>query len=432
MAAMAGPGDYVVTLKSASNLPAFAQQYSLFLKSVLHGNDSFLASLPSGALGNLMLTALKASPLVQSVDPDTPVQLPEVAGLGVISRTYPTSVTTCASPYVPTGKLPPPTYYQDQPAVCLVSLPAAQLAGWKGVGVRMALIDTWVDIHHPGFGGAVDLAHSMSFANPTSPVLLTQETSPMVDQETSPMVDQETSPMVDGSGTIILNQETSPMVDQETSPMVDSKNPAFAGHGTGVAGIMHLVAPQSSIVALEAFSPNTGTGSLSSIVAAIYYAVDKANVDVINMSFTVPNGTPGMSSLATAIAYAQSKGVIIVASVPDSGGGKSYPAGYDGVTSVACTDNSDQVCSFSGHVGWSDVYAPGIQVMSLYPGKRHALYTGTSFSAPFVSGTAALLNFRLSEAAAYRSQAATNALNNGDKVKGVVRLDVFQAVATAK
>lgn len=240
--------------------------------------------------------------------------------------------------------------------------------------------------------------------------------------------------MVDGSGTIILNQETSPMVDQETSPMVDSKNPPYAGHGTGVAGIMHLVAPGATIAALEAFSSSTGSGSLSSIVSAIYYAVDKAHADVINMSFTVPSNTQNIGNLQTAIAYAQSMGVVVVASVPDSGGGLSYPAAYSGVSSVACSDSNDAVCSFSGNVGWATINAPGYQVMSLYPWGRHALYTGTSFSAPWVTGAGALISGQGkfgSVPAGSQSQAVQTAVSSGDHVNGIERLDVKSAINAA-
>jgi hypothetical protein len=435
LGAFAAQGDYIVTLKNPGNGNGngygLAQQLGVSIKAWLHGNDTFLTSLPSGPLGNLLLAALKASPLVSNIEADVNLALPEVSGWPGKIKTYPASEHTCATPgNLKSGQLTPSQYFVAQPAVCLVNLPKAQNAGFKGAAVTMALVDTWVDIHHPEFGGSVDPALSMSFADPSNPVVLAQETSPMVDQETSPMVDQETSPMVDGSGAIILNQETSPMVDQETSPMVDSKNPPYAGHGTGVAGIMHLVAPQSRILALEAFSAATGTGSVSSIVAAINYAVAN-HVDVINLSFTVPAGTQGISALAKAISDAEGAGVVIVASVPDSGGALSYPAGYAGVTSVACTDNNDKVCTFSGIVGWADIYAPGYQVMSLYPGNRHALYTGTSFSAPWATGAASLMNFKINgQALGQQSQAASNALSNGDNIgKGLERLDIVTAIS---
>ena len=87
-----------------------------------------------------------------------------------------------------------------------------------------------------------------------------------INQETSPFVDQETSPFVDSAGNYVVNQETSPFVDQETSPFVDQETSPFVdrippgfGHGTMVAGIVHLVAPNVRIVPIRAFDDN-GSG----------------------------------------------------------------------------------------------------------------------------------------------------------------------------
>jgi hypothetical protein len=427
-------GDWIVTLQDSGKSSAMTQAYAAFLKARLHGNDMFLVTLPP-ALENLLVQALKAFPGVQSVVADAAMNLPEAPGH--TKRAYPDpNIMTCptSSKPVKSGSLPPPSYYLNQPAVCLVNLPLAQQRYGRGLATtRMALIDTWVDVGHSGFGGSIDLLRSASFFNPQSgPGKLVSETSPMVDGETSPMVDGmgaiilngETSPMVDG--------ETSPMVDGETSPMVDKVLGPYWGHGTGVAGIMHLAAPGASIVVLQAFDSHTGSANLSSIVAAIYYAVEQAHVNVINMSFTAPSNTPQIDSLAKAIAYAQSKGVVIVGSVPDSGGPRSYPAGYTGVSSVACTDNSDKVCDFSGRVDWATIYAPGYLVMSLYPrdaaGKeRHALFTGTSFSAPWATGTGALMV--LPPNAPGNSPGVANDLQQGaDKVRGVLRLDMYGAL----
>src|SRR5579883_3396296 len=138
MAAAADQGDYIVTLKNSANASALTQQFLVQVKAILHGNDTFLVTPPSGPLGNLIMQAVKSSPLVQGVDADAPLQLPEVASHGPNSRTYPASVQTCATPNaLKTGQLTPSQYYQDQPAVCQISLPAVR-KGYQGVGVTMA------------------------------------------------------------------------------------------------------------------------------------------------------------------------------------------------------------------------------------------------------------------------------------------------------
>ncbi len=254
----------------------------------------------------------------------------------------------------------------------------------------VAVIDTGVDFLHPVLFPVVNFWQGKDFTGTgdiTGNSDLTQETSPVVDQETSPVVDQETSPVVDGSGTIILNQETSPVVDQETSPVVDSAMPPDFGHGTMVAGIVHLVAPSARILPIKAFGSN-GTGTLANVIAAIYYAAQQG-ATVINMSFGGPQDSP---ALEAAIDYAEDQGIICVAAVANSDSpAVQYPAGSQGVIGVASTNNQDQRSSFSNWGSDVDLAAPGEAIVTTFPFGRYALGWGTSFATPYVSGTVALL-----------------------------------------
>ena len=62
------------------------------------------------------------------------------------------------------------------------------------------------------------------------------------------------------------------MLDQHTASMLDGSSYEAFGHGTMVMGVIHLVAPTAKLLPLKAFSAN-GNGSLSNILAAIYFAV---------------------------------------------------------------------------------------------------------------------------------------------------------------
>ena len=141
-----------------------------------------------------------------------------------------------------------------------------------------------------------------------------QETTPILDQETTPILDQETTPILDGGTAVILQQETTPILDQETTPILDGKKYPAYGHGTMVAGLIHLVAPDAKIMPLRAFGAD-GSATISQIVQAIYFAVDHG-ANVINMSFSVKQDSP---SLKAALDYAASKGVICVASAGNDG-----------------------------------------------------------------------------------------------------------------
>jgi subtilisin family serine protease len=311
--------------------------------------------------------------------------------------------------------------------------------------VHVAVIDTGVDFSNPVLAGTSLGAVDVTGADDPSGILA-QETSPMVDQETSPMVDQETSPMVDAANTIVLNQETSPMVDQETSPMVDQaghKLPEALGHGTMVAGIIHLVAPNAQILSIKAFTTD-GKASLSSILAALGVAIDQG-VDVINASWSVDEYS---GALADKIAQAQLKNIIIVGSVANNSSPQIvYPAGLPSAIGVGCTDSADNRCSFSNYGSDVNLAAPGSGITSTfpmsyvsggvtYPLPGFATGWGTSFSTPYVTGTVALLRSLKSQQNLNAVQAAWDLGTSADPLPrhlqlGAGRLDVFGACVAA-
>jgi len=178
------------------------------------------------------------------------------------------------------------------------------------------------------------------------------------------------------------------MLDQHTAAMLDGSQYAAFGHGTMVMGVIHLVAPTAQLLPLKAFSAD-GSGSLSNILAAIYYAVQN-NTNVINMSFDM---TTSSTELTNAINYANGHNVICAASSGNDGAEELvYPAGLQNVMGVASTNNQDQRSSFSNYgnqIVW--VAAPGEGVITTYPFATYAAGWGTSFSAPMVAGTASLL-----------------------------------------
>jgi len=155
-----------------------------------------------------------------------------------------------------------------------------------------------------------------------------------------------------------------------------------------VAGIIHLVAPTAQIMPLKAFKAD-GTSNLLDILRAIYFAVDH-RAKVINMSFSMVNSSP---ELMRAINFVTGYGVICVSSVGNTGKETLvFPAAYRNVIGVASTNNLDVRSTFSnfGHA-LTFMTAPGEGIITTYPGKHYAAGWGTSFSTPFVSGTAALL-----------------------------------------
>jgi len=224
-----------------------------------------------------------------------------------------------------------------------------------------------------------------------------------------------------------VNQSTAAVVDQSTAAVVDGSQTTAFGHGTMVAGIVHLVAPQAWILPLKAFNAD-GSGYTSDVIRAVYRAVN-ANANVLNMSFSFSSSS---QELSQAMTFANKKNLILVASAGNDGKNVAvYPAAYsDRVMGVASTTNTDTRSSFSNY-GQPQVFvaAPGEGVVTTYPWGTYAAAWGTSFSTPFVAGAAALLlhvNVSATESAAAQSIAHAKVLSN-DLANG--RLDLYQAVA---
>ena len=125
-----------------------------------------------------------------------------------------------------------------------------------------------------------------------------------------------------------VNQSSVAFLDQSSAAFLD-RNPNYAafGHGTMVMGIIHLVAPKANLLPLKAFGPD-GTGFLSNILQAIYYAVGHG-ANAINMSFDFPTSSP---ELASALDYA-SRSALIGAASAGNDGQKADP-GTDPVWSI--------------------------------------------------------------------------------------------------
>lgn len=289
--------------------------------------------------------------------------------------------------------------------------------GATGAGSMVALIDTGIDPSNAIL--ASHLVYGYDFTRNTDGGSemgdITQSTAGVVDGSTQPAV---------------LNQSTAGVIDQSTAGVVDQQQYSAFGHGTMTAGIVHLVAPNAQLMPLKAFNAD-GTGYESDVLRAIYYAVNH-QAKVINMSFEF--ATPSLE-LANAINYATSKKVICVGSAGnDSSVTLVYPAGLPNVIDVASTSNTNSPSSFSNY-GTPPVWlsAPGEAVMTTYPFGTYAIGWGTSFSAPFVSGTVALMASATPGNSDLLNQAtAAQALSHAHPIPqtqyGFGVLDTYQAV----
>ncbi len=236
-----------------------------------------------------------------------------------------------------------------------------------GNGIKVAVIDTGVDDKNPQLKGKVD----------AGPDLLTD--------------------------TLRKKGKQLPATNSSTEDNV--------GHGTKVAGII-AAAPVPGIgfvglakdARIYAIRQNDaeGNGDVSSLIEAVDKAIE-AKVDVINISQDVrvqidPNKSENQDrfdndqALKAAMERADKAGIVVVASSGNDGvEGPTFPAAYPTVLSVGASDRNNERAPFSQYGDFVKVAAPGVDMLSTVPGHGQCTDNGTSFSAPYVSGLAAVL-----------------------------------------
>lgn len=174
-------------------------------------------------------------------------------------------------------------------------------------------------------------------------------------------------------------------------------------HGTHVAGIIGAKGNNSlgvsgvcwnvRLMPLRAGFRTMDAGYLQDddAAAAIIYAADNG-CKVINMSWGDTSYSP---IIADACDYAYAKGVVLVASAGNDGTSElHYPARLANVIAVGSASRAKLLSSFSSHGQGLDLLAPGELILSTYKDEGESLYyeqSGTSMSAPFVTGAIALM-----------------------------------------
>ena len=195
------------------------------------------------------------------------------------------------------------------------------------------------------------------------------------------------------------------------------------GHGTHVAGTIAAklndqgvvgVAPGAKLWAVKVLGDD-GSGYLSQIIAGIEYVTQNSDkVDVINMSLggtgdaSTSCGTTSQDPYHDAICGSVAKGIVFVAAAGNNAadGSNFLPAAYPEVISVSAladTDGlpggkgaastrgaDDSLANFSNFGQVVDIAAPGVSILSTYPGGQYAKLSGTSMATPHVAGAAAL------------------------------------------
>jgi thermitase len=172
------------------------------------------------------------------------------------------------------------------------------------------------------------------------------------------------------------------------------------GHGTHVTGIAGALTDNGKGVAGGCFECELliakvmgpiGFTTDSRIVEGINWSVNQG-AEVVNLSL---GGSGDSSVLRTAVNRAYSQGAVMVAAAGNEGTNvPQYPAAYSKVIAVSATTTDGRLARFSNRGDWVDLAAPGTDILSTSKSGGYHRMSGTSMSAPLVSGLAGLLASR--------------------------------------
>lgn len=178
------------------------------------------------------------------------------------------------------------------------------------------------------------------------------------------------------------------------------------GHGSMVCGLIAAatnnnvgissIAPGVTILPIRCFTSTPGhvAGLTSNLISGIDFAVE-SGADIINMSWGVKEYS---AALQNSIDKASEAGCILIAAAGNEGSvTNQYPAAWTNVISVGATNSKGELCYYSQRLQSVDICAPGgdasapIYSLGSEAPDEYRQMIGTSFAAPTVAATAALL-----------------------------------------
>ena len=249
--------------------------------------------------------------------------------------------------------------FESQYAVPLLGVTQAHERS-RGAGVIVAVIDTGIDAAHPALDGSVS-TQGVSF------------------------VPQSASFADIGDG-----------VDNDNDGLTDEQ----VGHGTFVAGLIHLVAPDAMLLSVRVLDSEGIAGNFQ-IARALAWSIDHG-AHIANMSL---GETYRSQALEDIVGEAKVKGVVVIGAAGNSNTDdpRQFPACDQSAVGVAALDWDDIKAPFSNFEDRIAFSAPGHSqftkvgpnlahcIVGPVPNGMYAVWSGTSFATAFASGTAALV-----------------------------------------
>ena len=358
LAADSKPDEVLVKLKTPAALPAIVAQFGVTRTTQFGARPIYRLFLPTNSNVAAIVTQLTANGDVLLAEPNHTNQSPEAR------RSQVWAVGT-------------PSAYVAQWAPTAMRLREAHLFS-KGAGIKVAVLDTGIDLTHPAFAGKLLPGYDF----------------------------------VDG--------DSDPTEVPCLPTPCSTTNVAF-GHGTHVAGLIALVAPSAKIIPYRVLDVN-GEGNAWVLAEALERAIADG-ADVINMSLGTATRTRILASItklfqceppdsidpeldfshssygADLTRCATSSGPVIVAAAGNDGssGVDEYPARerVKGLIAVGASNDTKHLAQFSNFGSWVQIAGPGEGITSTIPlsavAGGYATWSGTSMATPLVAGAAALL-----------------------------------------
>ena len=218
-------------------------------------------------------------------------------------------------------------------------------------------------------------------------------------------------------------------------------------HGTHMAGIIaangqngvYGVAPNVKIMPLKVMENDSGY--TSDIIEAIGYA-EANGAKIVNCSFAGLDYNPALED-----AISKSDMLFVTAAgnfATSTDNLVAFPACYDckNIISVGASDNTGSIAALSSYGDLVNVYAPGTGIYSTLPDEQYDFKDGTSCSAAYVSGIAALLYSEYPDLTAKQAKEAICTKPNGDEMqilsnsetqldaKAILQFDLDRAISS--
>ncbi len=343
----------IVKLMPTTAIETINSNYNISsVRQLLNNTDIYLLQAASKAEANQIVTAMSNDPTIEYAEINLIASAPEASGRDIYG--WPDGDTETSLQQESNPRLlfefewemsgSESAHYYQQPAVHHIK---ADQSLSQGDNIVVAVIDTGIDLNHPLLSGSI-----------------TENRYDFIDDDAIPQ-DEPNNRDDDGDG----------FIDEA------------AGHGTHVAGIVHLVAPEAQIMPLRVLDSD-GQGNSFIVAEAMLYALENG-ADVINLSL----GTTYQSQfLLDVVAQVTDAGVVVVAAAGNLGEDTpQYPAAADCALAVTAIGPGQIKTEYANYGTWVDLVAPGERIYSTYPNSSFAWWNGTSMSAPFVAGQAALI-----------------------------------------